>query len=73
MLLALLALASTQSASDAAAPVAAQAPATAIVRIVRAAEIRGDRLEATEDSVKRNTEVRESDGTLRLATLIEYY
>lgn len=68
----LLAAASTQSISDGLRP-SAGTPATAIVRIVRAAEIRRDRLEATEDSVKRNTKVRERDGTLRPATLIEYY
>jgi len=73
MLLLLLAAASTQSVSDGGTRVGAGTPATAIVRIVRAAEIRRDHLEATEDSVKRYTEVRERDGTLRSATLIEYY
>jgi len=54
-------------------PVALEAPAMATVRIVRAAEIRRDKLKATEESVKRETKIRESDGSLRSATLIEYY
>jgi hypothetical protein len=66
MLLALLAAASAQ-------PVPALTPATATVRIVRAAEIRTDHLEATDESVKRTSVVREPDGTLRTATLIEFY
>jgi len=66
MLLLVFAVASSQ-------PVAADVPAAAIVRIVRAAEIRRDHLEATEESVKRETKIRESDGSLRPATLIEYY
>jgi hypothetical protein len=70
MLFAFLAAA---SAIPAGPPVAAEAPATATVRIVRAAEIRRDRLEATEESVKRTAIVRESDGTVRTATLIEFY
>jgi hypothetical protein len=61
------------SALPAAAPVAATARASANVRIVRAAEIRRDRLKATEGSVKRRAIVRESDGTTRSATLIEFY
>jgi hypothetical protein len=72
MLLALLAAVSSQSL-DARGPVAAEEPATAIVRIVRAAEIRQDRFEAVEGSVKRITTVRESDGTVRSASLIEFY
>jgi hypothetical protein len=43
------------------------------VRILRAAVIRADRLEATEESVKRKANVREPDGTLRSASLIEFY
>ena len=66
MLFAFLAAASTQ-------PVPATAPAVVTARIVRAAEIRVDRLEATEDSVKRTSIVREPDGSLRTATLIEFY
>ncbi len=72
MLLAFLIVASAQLA-EVRAPVAAELPATATVRIVRAVEIRGERLKATEESVKRTTVVRESDGTRRPATLIEFY
>jgi hypothetical protein len=70
MLFAFLAAASSIPAG---APVGAEARATATVRIVRAAEIRRNRLEATEESVKRAAIVRESDGTARTATLIEFY
>lgn len=66
MLFALLVAASAQ-------PVPATAPAVATARIVRAAEIRVDRLEATEESVKRTAIVREPDGSVRTATLIEFY
>ena len=72
MLLAFLAAASAQPVLDA-RHVAAEMPARASVRILRAAVIRADRLEATEGSVKRETRVREPDGTLRSASLIEFY
>ena len=52
--------------------VAAAIPATATVRIARAAELRGDRLEATEESLLRKTPVRESDGSSTTASLVEY-
>jgi hypothetical protein len=73
MLLAFLAAASAQPMLDAPRPVAAQTPARASVRILRAAVIRAARLEATEESVKRETSVREPDGSLRSASLIEFY
>jgi hypothetical protein len=73
MLLAFLLAASAQSSPDLRATVSAQMPASAVVRIVRAAQIRGDRLEAPEESVRRTAIVRESDGTSRTATLIEFY
>ena len=73
MLFVFLAAATSQPAMEVARPVAAEAPARASVRILRAAVIRADHLEATEDSVKRMTSVRESDGTLRPAALIEFY
>ena len=66
MLFVFLAAASAQA-------VPAVSPATATVRIVRAAEIRVDRLEATEESVKRTSIIREPDGSTRTATLIEFY
>lgn len=73
MLFVFLAAASAQPVTEVTRPVAAETAARASVRILRAAVIRGDRLEATEESVKRTTSVRERDGTLRLARLIEFY
>ena len=73
MLLVFLAAVSAQPAVDAPRSVAAETPARAFVRILRAAVIHGDHLEATEESVKRVTSVRERDGTVRSATLVEYY
>jgi hypothetical protein len=73
MLLAVLLAASAQLLPQLDAPVGAQLPASATVRIMRAAEIRADRLEPTEESVKRTAMVREADGTYRTATLIEFY
>ena len=72
MLLAFLAAATSAPAMEP-RPVAAETPARASVRILRAAVIRRDKLEATEESVKRTMSVRESDGTLRTASLIEFY
>ena len=60
-------------AAASAKAVPAVSPATATVLIVRAAEIRVDRLEATEESVKRTSIIREPDGSTRTATLIEFY
>jgi hypothetical protein len=73
MLMAFLAAAASQSGADVRPAVAAQRPATAVVRILRAAEIRRDRLDATEESVKRRSILREPDGSFRTATLIEFY
>ena len=73
MLLAFLAAASSQPVTEVARPVAAESAARASVRILRAAVIRGEKLEATEESVKRTTSLRERDGTLRTASLIEFY
>ena len=73
MLLAFLAVATAQAVPEMPRQVAAATPVRASVRILRAAVIRADRLEATEESVKRETLVREPDGTLRSASLIEYY
>jgi hypothetical protein len=53
--------------------VPAREPATATVRIMRAAELRIDRLAATEESVLRRTLVREPDGSVRTASLVEFY
>ena len=74
MLLAFLAAATSQPDVESHRPVAAETPARASVRILRAAVIRADDLRATEESVKRETSVRERDGgTLRPARLIEFY
>ena len=73
MLLALLAAARAHPAAEVRVPVVSYAPARATVRIRRPAEIRRDHFEATDESVKRTTTVRESDGTLRTASLIEFY
>jgi hypothetical protein len=73
MLVALLAAAVSQLGADVRPQAAAPLPAIATVRIVRAAEIRSDRLNATEESVKRTSIIREPDGTARSATLIEFY
>ena len=73
MLLAFLAAASAQPVPEMPRQVAAETPARASVRILHAVVIRADRLEATEGSVKRKTNVREPDGTLRSASLIEFY
>ena len=54
------------------ARVSAAMPATATVRIMRAAEIRAGKLSAGEGSVLRTTGLRESDGLVR-ASLVEYY
>ena len=48
-------------------------PARAFVRIIRGAEIRFDSAMRFEESVRRETIVRERDGSLRSASLIEFY
>ena len=73
MLLVFLAAASAQPVTKVTRPVPAETAARASVRILRAAVIQGDRLEATEESVKRTTSVRDRDGTVRAARLIEFY
>jgi hypothetical protein len=73
MLLAFLAAASAQPVTEMPRRVAAEAPARVSVRILRPAVIRVDRLEPTEESVKRAASVRERDGTIHPASLIEYY
>ena len=52
---------------------AAAEPARAFVRIIRGAEIRFDSAMRFEESVRRETIVRERDGSLRSASLIEFY
>lgn len=66
-------------ASAAAAPleekprVAAAEPVRATVRILRGAEIRLESPMTFEEGIRRETMVREPDGLVRSATLIEYH
>jgi hypothetical protein len=73
MLSLLLAAAAANAPVSPDARVSAATPATATVRILRAAEIRAGKLSAGEGSVLRATELRESDGLVRRASLVEYY
>ena len=52
---------------------AAAEPARAVVRIIRGAEIRFGEETRLEESVRREAVVRERDGTVRPASLIEFY
>ena len=53
--------------------VSAGQPAQAVVRIVRGASIRFSAAERFEESVTREAIVREHDGSVRTASLIEFY
>jgi hypothetical protein len=53
--------------------VSAAQPALAVVRIVRGTEIRFQEHRRFEASLSRETNVREQDGALRRALLIEFY
>jgi len=48
-------------------------PAQAVVRIIRGAEIRFGEEMRLEESVRREAVLRERDGTVRTASLIEFY
>ena len=52
---------------------AALEPARAFVRIVRGAEIRFGEDMRLEESIRREAAVRDQDGTIRTASLIEFY
>ena len=67
-----LAAALAQAPAETASRAAAQ-PALAMVRIVRATEIRFSEAKSFEASLTRQTNVRERDGTLRRASLVEFY
>jgi hypothetical protein len=67
-----LLVASAEPAEPGARVTAAQ-PARALVRIVRATPIRFGEPTRLEASVIRETTVRERDGELRAASLIEFY
>ena len=73
-MLSLLALASITATPVEERPrIAAAEPARAIVRIVRGAEIRFGKEMRLEEGVRREAMVRERDGSLRTASLIEFY
>jgi hypothetical protein len=48
-------------------------PARAFVRVIKGAEIRFGEAMRFEESVRRETIVRERDGSVRSASLIEFY
>ena len=66
------ALAANASAEPAMQVVAAQ-PAQATVRIVRGAEIRFSETTGVDESIVRVALVRERDGSIRSASLVEFY
>jgi hypothetical protein len=73
-MLPLLLLAVAAEAPTAVAPRAtASQPVQAMVRIVRGVEIRFHKAERFDERVAREAIVRERDGSLRTASLIEFY
>ena len=73
-MLSLLLIASVSAAPTEDRPrTAAAEPARAFVRIIRGAEIRFGEAMRFEEGVRRETIVRERDGSLRSASLIEFY
>ena len=73
-MLSLLILASvTATPPDDRARMAAAEPARAVVRIIRGAEIRFAEEMRFEESIRREASIRERDGTIRSASLIEFY
>ena len=68
----LLAVAAEAPATPAPRVSAAQ-PAQAVVRIVRGAAIRFNEAERFEGSMARDATVRERDGSVRTASLVEFY
>ncbi|NUT01453.1 MAG: hypothetical protein HOP96_10795 [Sphingomonas sp.] len=73
MMLLVLAAALASPPAEMRARVSAATPATASVRIVRGAEIRLQSPARFDASVVRVATVRESDGAIRTASLIEFY
>jgi hypothetical protein len=73
MLSLLLAAALAPAPAVQATRVSAARPALAVVRIVRGSEIRFQEAKGFDASLIRQTNVRERDGTLRRASLIEFY
>ena len=68
-----LAAALADAPAETASRVPSAQPALAVVRIVRGTEIRFDEAKSFDASLTRQTNVRERDGTLRRASLIEFY
>jgi hypothetical protein len=68
-----LAAALAQAPAEPAPRVSAVRPALATVRIVRGTEIRFREGKGFEASLARQANVRERDGSLRRASLIEFY
>ena len=73
MLPLILTVAVATAPTESAPRTAATASATATVRIVRGAEIRFSSLPKFEESIHRKALVRERDGSLQSASLIEFY
>lgn len=73
MLMLILAAAVATAPAESAPRMAATASAMATVRIVRGAEIRFASLAKFEESIQRKGMVRERDGSLQSASLIEFY
>ena len=73
-MLSLLLIASVSAAPAEERPrTSAAEPARAFVRIIRGAEIRFGQAMRFEESVRRETILREGDGSVRSASLIEFY
>jgi len=68
-----LAAALAQAPAETATRASATQPALAMVRIVRGTEIHFREAAGLEASLARQTHVRERDGTLRRASLVEFY
>jgi hypothetical protein len=68
-----LAAALVEAPAESASRASTAQPAMAVVRIVRGTEIRFQEAKSFDASVTRQTNVRERDGSLRRASLIEFY
>lgn len=73
MLTLLLAATVAGASAEKPSPTVASASAQAVVRIVRGTEVRFGKGLRFEASVPRETTLRERDGTVRNASLIEFY
>ena len=68
-----LAAALAQAPAETATRASATQPALAMVRIVRGTEIRFQEQKRFDATLSRETNLRERDGTLRRASLVEFY